>query len=257
MRVQVNLNNRVALVTGAALGIGRAISWQLAQNGADIVLNDIDRPATEALAQEIKKLGRRAFVAIADVSDYAAVKQSVTEAIAQFGKIDILVNNAGWDKGIIPFLQTDPSDWQRVIAINLVGVLNCTHIVAAHMAQRKSGKIINISSDAGRGGSFGEAVYAGCKAGVIALTKTWAREFARDGLRVNCICPGLVDTPLLAKLKQTELGKKVLERIEQLMLLGLGQPEDIANAVLFFASEESNHITGQILSVSGGLTFQG
>ncbi|MCI2430839.1 glucose 1-dehydrogenase [Candidatus Acetothermia bacterium] len=255
--MQVNLNGRVALVTGAALGIGRAISLTLAKNGADLVLNDIDRPSAEALTQEIQKLGRRAVMAIADVSDYAQVKRSVNEALVHFGQIDILVNNAGWDKGIIPFLKTDPKDWERVIAINLIGLLNCTHIVGAQMAQRKSGKIINISSDAGRGGSFGEAVYAGCKAGVIALTKTWAREFARDNIRVNCICPGLVDTPLLAKLKQDDLGKKVLERIEQLMLLGLGKPEDIANAVLFFASEESHHITGQVLSVSGGLTFQG
>ncbi len=169
----------------------------------------------------------------------------------------MLINNAGWDKGIVPFLKTHPADWQRVIAVNLVGVLNCTHWVATHMAQRTSGKIINISSDAGRGGSFGEAVYSGCKAAVIALTKTWAREFARENIRVNCVCPGLVDTPLLTKLKQEEFGKKVLEKIEQLMLLGLGKPEDIANAVLFFASDESNHITGQVLSASGGLTFYG
>ncbi len=255
--MRVDLNGKVALVTGAALGIGRAISLALAQNGADLVLNDIDRPATEALAHEIHKLGRRTALAIADVSDYAPVKRAIDEALEQLGQIDILVNNAGWDKGIIPFLKTDPQDWPKVIAVNFVGVLNCTHVVGAHMAQRKAGKIINISSDAGRGGSFGEAVYSGCKAGVIALTKTWAREFARDNIRVNCICPGLVDTPLLSKLKQDELGKKVLERIEQLMLLGLGKPEDIANAVLFFASEASHHITGQVLSVSGGLTFHG
>ncbi|MBI1743474.1 glucose 1-dehydrogenase [Candidatus Acetothermia bacterium] len=255
--MQVDLTAKVAMVTGAAQGIGRAIALALAYNGADIIINDLDRSASQALQQEIEKLRRRAFVALADVSDYTAIQQAVSEATAQLGKIDILVNNAGWDKGIAPFLRTNHSDWQRVIAINLVGVLNCTHLVATHMSQRKSGKIINISSDAGRGGSFGEAVYSGCKAAVITLTKTWAREFARDNIRVNCVCPGLVDTPLLAKLKQEEFGKKVLERIEQLMLLGLGKPEDIANAALFFASEESNHITGQVLSASGGLTFYG
>ncbi len=255
--MQVNLHGKVAMVTGAAHGIGRAIALSLARNGADLVLNDIDRPATENLAQQIQQLGRRAVLALADVADHSAVEHAVTEALQRFQKIDILINNAGWDKGIIPFLKTEPSDWQRVIAVNFVGVLNCTHIVGAHMASRKSGKIINISSDAGRGGSFGEAVYSGCKAAVIALTKTWAREFARDNIRVNCICPGLVDTPLLAKLKSDELGKKVLERIEQMMLLGLGRPEDIANAVLFFAADESNHITGQVLSASGGLTFYG
>jgi len=255
--MRVDLTGKVAMVTGGAKGIGRAIALTLAHNGADLILVDVDRPAAETLASEIEKLKLRTFVAIADVSDYTAVRQAISETIAQVGKIDIFINNAGWDKGIIPFLKTHPSDWQRVIAVNLVGVLNCTHLIAAHMSQNKSGKIINISSDAGRGGSFGEAVYSGCKAAVIALTKTWAREFARDNIRVNCVCPGLVDTPLLAKLKQEEFGKKVLERIEQLILLGLGKPQDIANAVLFFAAEESNHITGQVLSVSGGLTFYG
>ncbi|OGF55071.1 MAG: hypothetical protein A2Z21_04590 [Candidatus Fraserbacteria bacterium RBG_16_55_9] len=255
--MEVNLSGKVAMVTGGAQGIGRAIALELARNWADLVINDLDRSAAEALAREITTQKRRVLVAIADVADYAAIKRAVSDAMTQFGKIDILVNNAGWDKGIIPFLKTDPTDWQKVIAINLTGVLNCTHTVASEMSQRKSGKIINISSDAGRGGSFGEAVYSSCKSGVIALTKTWAREFARDRIRVNCICPGLVDTPLLAKLKQDELGKKVLDRIEQVMLLGLGKPEDIANAVLFLASEESNHVTGQVLSVSGGLTFQG
>jgi 2-hydroxycyclohexanecarboxyl-CoA dehydrogenase len=255
--MKVDLSGKVALVTGGAQGIGRAIALLLAQNGADLIINDVDRPAAETLCEQITKLGRRATSAPADVADYLALQKAITIATEHLGCIDILVNNAGWDKGIAPFLKTSPSDWRRVIDINLMGVLNGTQLVAQQMSHRKSGKIINIGSDAGRGGSFGEAVYAGCKAGVIALTKTWAREFARDGIRVNCICPGLVDTPLLAKLKQEELGKKVLDRIEDLILLGLGKPEEIANAVLFFASEESNHITGQVLSVSGGLTFYG
>jgi len=256
--MRVDLQGKVALVTGAGKGIGRAIVFKLAENGADLIINDIDRESAEEVREQIiKNFGRRAIAAIADVSDFDAVKKMVNQALTEFDKIDILVNNAGWDKAIIPFLKTSPQDWEKVIKINLWGPLNCTRLVAEEMQKRKYGKIINVSSDAGRVGSFGEAVYSGCKAAVIALTKTWAREFARDHIRVNCICPGLVDTPLLRNLKADEFGKKILERVEALMLLGLGKPEDIANAVLFFASDASNHITGQILSVSGGLTFHG
>lgn len=256
--MKIDLQGKAALVTGAGKGIGRAIALKLAENGADLIINDIDREAAEELREQIiKNFGGRAMAAIADIADFEAVKRMVNQAITEFDVIDILINNAGWDKGIIPFLKTSPQDWEKVIKINLLGPLNCTRLIAEEMQKRKSGKIINISSDAGRVGSFGEAVYASCKAAVIALTKTWAREFARDNIRVNCICPGLVDTPLLRNLKADEFGKKILERVEAMMLLGIGKPEDIANAVLFFASDASNHITGQILSVSGGLTFHG
>jgi len=255
--MKTDLSGKVALITGAGKGIGRAIALKLAENGADIVVNDIDRPAAEEVAEQIKALGRRALIAIADVADYEAVRQMVKEAVQELGHIDILVNNAGWDKKIEPFIKNQPEDWEKIININFKGPIYCTRAVAEHMMQRKSGKIINISSDAGRVGSFGEAVYSGCKGGLIALAKVWAREFARDGIRVNTICPGLVDTPLYRKLKEDEFGKKILERVEAMMLFGLGQPEDTANAVLFFASDASNHITGQVLSVSGGLTFHG
>jgi 2-hydroxycyclohexanecarboxyl-CoA dehydrogenase len=255
--MQSSIQGQIALITGGASGIGRAISARLACDGAKVIIADISRGAADLAVAKIEKMGGEAQAVVADVTDYAGMSQAIDGCVRGTGRIDILVNNAGWDKGVIPFLKNDPRDWQKIIAVNLMGALNCTHLVAKVMSLQKSGKIINIGSDSGRGGSFGEAVYGGCKAALISLTKTWAREFARDGIRVNCICPGLVDTPLLSKLKEEELGKKVLEKIEQLMLLGLGKPEDIANVVSFFASSESSHITGQILSVSGGLTFHG
>ncbi len=251
------LEGRVALVTGGASGIGRAISMRLARDGARVLIADISREASENLVTDIKKSQGQALALITDITHYSELSDAIKQSLSDNGRIDILINNAGWDRGVIPFLKNDPSDWQRIIGVNLLGPLNCTHIVGKIMSQQKFGKIINIGSDSGRGGSFGEAVYGGCKGALISLTKTWAREFARDGIRVNCICPGLVDTPLLDRLKQEELGRKVLEKIEQLMLLGLGKPEDIANVVAFFASSESDHITGQVLSVSGGLTFHG
>jgi len=254
--VKVDLSGKVALVTGAGSGIGRAIALKLAENGANVVVNDINREGAEKTLEQMSVLPGEGFMAIADITDYGAVQRMVEEAIAHFGQIDILVNNAGWDK-LEPFVKNTPETWEKIIAINFKGPIFVTRAVVERMIPRKTGKIINIASDAGRVGSLGEAVYSGCKGGLIAITKTWAREFARDNIRVNVICPGLTDTPLLESLKQTEFGKKVIEAITRQIPFGLGKPEDIANVVLFFASEASNYITGQVISVSGGLTYHG
>jgi 2-hydroxycyclohexanecarboxyl-CoA dehydrogenase len=180
----------------------------------------------------------------------------VEDAIKHFGQIDILVNNAGWDK-LEPFIKNTPETWEKIININFKGPIYVTRAVAEHMIQRNAGKVISIASDAGRVGSTGEAVYSGCKGGIIAMSKTWAREFARYNIRVNVICPGPTDTALYHELKRDEFANKVLTSIEKIMPFGLGKPEYIADAVLFFASDASNYITGQVLSVSGGLTFHG
>jgi 2-hydroxycyclohexanecarboxyl-CoA dehydrogenase len=167
------------------------------------------------------------------------------------------VNNAGWDE-IRFFLQTTPGFWDKVIAINFKGVLNTTYAVLPFMVEKKNGAIVNVASDAGRVGSSGEAVYAGCKAGVIAFSKTIAREHARDNIRVNVVCPGPTQTPLFENLKKDETGAKILSSMDKFIpLRRLGKPEDIAPAVAFFASDEASFITGQVLSVSGGLTMVG
>jgi 2-hydroxycyclohexanecarboxyl-CoA dehydrogenase len=254
--MKVDLSGRVALVTGAGSGIGRAIALKLAENGANVVVNDIIREGAEKTVELMNTLPGEGFVAIADITDYDQVRSMVDEAVKHFGRIDILINNAGWDK-LEPFIKNTPETWERIIAINFKGPIHVTRAVVERMIPRKSGVIVNIASDAGRVGSLGEAVYSGCKGGLIAITKTWAREFARDNIRVNVICPGLTDTPLLESLKQTEFGAKVIDAITRQIPFGLGKPEDIANVVLFFASDASNYMTGQVVSVSGGLTYHG
>jgi len=254
--MKVDLAGKVALVTGAGSGIGRAIALKLTENGANVVVNDIIRDRAEKTVEQMKELPGEGLASIADITDYDQVRSMVDEAIKHFGQIDILVNNAGWDK-LEPFIKNTPETWEKIIAINFKGPIFVTRAVVEHMIPRKTGKIINIASDAGRVGSLGEAVYSGCKGGLIAITKTWAREFARDNIRVNVICPGLTDTPLLESLKQTEFGAKVIDAITRQIPFGLGKPEDIANVVLFFASDASNYMTGQVISVSGGLTYHG
>lgn len=254
--MQVNLEGKVALVTGAGRGIGRAIALALARNGAEVAVNDVDPHTAEAVCEEIESTGRRAWPAVADIADFGQVQAAVAGALEQFGKIDLLVNNAGWDT-IKPFLKKTVEEYLKIIDINFKGPIFVTRAVAQHMCERRSGKIVNIASDTGRVGSMGEAVYSGCKGGMIAISKTWAREFARDGIRVNVICPGLIDTPLLDGLQQDEFGKKIVQAITRQIPFGLGKPEHVADAVLFFASEASDYITGQVLSVSGGLTFHG
>lgn len=241
---------RIAIVTGAASGIGRAIARRLASEGATVVVSDINDEAARELAAT---LGNDAIGLRTDVTSRASVDASIAEVRERFGTIDILVNNAGWDK-VAPFIDSDIADWDRVIAINLYGTLHVTQAVLPTLIERRSGAIVNIGSDAGRVGSSGEAVYSAAKGGVIAFAKTLAREVARYGIRVNAIAPGPADTPLFAAISAEN--PKLREALEKAIpLRRLAQPEDLANAVAFFASDDAAYITGQTLSVSGGLTM--
>ncbi len=254
----MNLKDKTAIVTGGARGIGRAIVQRLAEAGADVVIGDFRLDEAEATASEIEKItGRRVRAVRADVTDLKQVEALRDAALAALGKIDILVNNAGWDR-LMPFLKTTPELWDKIIAVNYKGVIHTCYAVLPHMAERKQGSIVNISSDSARVGSLGEAIYSGAKAAVVAFSKTLAREHARDNIRVNVICPGLADTPLLSEIQQDPFGQKVLGSIVNYVpLKRLDQPDDIAPLVVFLASEAASYITGQVTSVNGGLTMVG
>ncbi|MFZ3212768.1 MAG: SDR family NAD(P)-dependent oxidoreductase [Terriglobales bacterium] len=254
----MNLKDKTAIVTGGARGIGRAIVQRLAEAGADVVIGDFRLDEAEATASEIQKTtGRQVRAVRADVTDLKQVEALRETALQAFGKIDILVNNAGWDR-LMPFLKTTPELWDKIIAVNYKGVIHTCYAVLPHMAERKQGSIVNISSDSARVGSLGEAIYSGAKAAVVAFSKTLAREHARDNIRVNVICPGLAETPLLSEIQQDPFGQKVLGSIVNFVpLKRLAQPDDIAPLVVFLASDAAGYITGQVTSVNGGLTMVG
>ncbi len=245
--------DQVAIVTGAASGIGQATAMRLASEGAAVVIADVNGPGAESVARSISDAGGRALALHVDVTDAPGVKAMTERAISAFDHVDILVSNAGWDRAG-PFADTDEELWDRVIAINYRGHLATCHAVLPHMRERGRGRIITVASDAGRVGSSGEVVYSGAKGAVIAFTKGLAREVARDGINVNCVAPGLVDTPLLAGI--TEGHEKLIAAIVRSIPLGrTGVPEEIAAAICFFASPDAAYITGQTLSVNGGLTM--
>ncbi len=251
----MNLQNKVAIVTGAAGGIGRAIALKFASLGAIVVVADIKAEGAQETINLMEKEGGKGLALKTDITDLRQVQDMVKTTLDKFGKVDVLVNNAGWDI-IEPFVKNTPEFWEKVIAINLKGPIFCTRAVLDHMIERKYGKIVNISSDAGRVGSSGEAVYSACKGGIIAFTKTIAREMARYQINVNCVCPGPTETPLLAELTKGETGAKIIDAmVKAVPFRRLGKPEDIAGAVAFLASDEAAFITGQTLSVSGGLTM--
>jgi len=252
------LAGKVALVTGAGSGIGRAIAERLAAEGCMLGVLDKNASAAAACARAIVEAGGNARSQPCDISDLAAVQSAVAELEAEADPIDILVNNAGWDKAM-PFLASTPELWQQVIAVNLYGPIHLHHAVLPGMVARRSGCIVNIASDAGRVGSSGEAVYSACKGGVIAFTKTLAREHARDNIRLNVVCPGPTDTPLLHSFAaEGEAGAKLVERLQRAIpMRRLGQPGDYAGIVAFLASDDAAYITGQTISVSGGLTMHG
>ena len=249
----MRLTDRAAFVTGGASGIGRGIVHALAREGARVTIADLNAAGARAVAAEIEHAGGHAFAQPLDITDVAAVDAAVDAAAARSG-LHILVNCAGWDKPM-PFVDTTPEFWERILAINLKGPMACTRAALRHMIKQESGKIISIASDAGRVGSSGEAVYSAAKGGVIALTKTIAREVARHHINVNCVCPGPSDTPLF----QTEFvatSPKLAESLKRVIPWGrLGVPDDVAPAVVFLASDDAGFITGQTLSVSGGLTM--
>ena len=246
---------RVAFVSGAARGIGRAIAMTLAARGDAVAIADLrEREACDVMA-EIEDTQGKAMAVPLDVTNSESVRDVVQQATDTLGPIEILVNNAGWDE-LLPFLETDEDFWDRVIEVNYKGCLRVTKAVLPGMVERHFGRIVNIASDAGRVGSSGEAVYAGTKGGVIAFTKTIAREVARREVTANAICPGPTDTPMLAEITSGEQGAKVIDAMRRAVpMKRLGTPEEVAAAVAFLASEQARFITGQTLSVSGGLTM--
>jgi 2-hydroxycyclohexanecarboxyl-CoA dehydrogenase len=254
----VEMHGKTALVTGGARGIGRGIVGALARAGATVAIADLRAELAQQAAAEIAhETGARVVAFKADVTDLDDVRATTAHVIQAFGAIDVLINNAGWDE-LKPFLQTTPELWDKLIAINFKSVLNTCYAVLPHMVARKAGAVVSVSSDAGRVGSLGEAVYAGAKAGIIAFSRTLAREHARDNIRFNVVCPGPTRTPLVEEMQQQDFGSKVLARMEQFVpLRRLATPEDIAPMVVFLASDAAGFITGQVISVSGGLTMVG
>jgi 2-hydroxycyclohexanecarboxyl-CoA dehydrogenase len=249
--------DKTAFVTGGASGLGRAISEQLGGEGYRVIVADINEDGAAELATGLPS----ATHVKCDVADLDSVTAAFESVAAETGGVDVLVNNAGFDEPGF-FLQTDPAMWQRLIAVDLTGVLNCTYVMSNAIAERCRengyGRIINIASDAGRVGSMGEAVYSAAKGGVIAFTKSMARELARDGVTVNAVCPGPADTPMTAAIKASPLGEKMMTGlIATTPLKRLVKPDEVAAAVAYFASEEARFTTGQVLSVSGGLTMAG
>lgn len=244
---------KVAIVTGGAQGIGEAIARRLASEGAQVAILDIQPDKAEKVAADIAAGGGRALAMEMDITKNQDVKQAVKEVEEKWGKIDVLINNAGWDKAA-PFIQLTEEIWDKVIAINLRGPIAMTRAVLDGMISRKYGRIVNIASDAGRVGSTGESVYSACKGGIIAFTKTLARELVRYNILVNCVCPGPTDTPMLADIAREN--PRLVEALQNAIpMRRLGKPEELAAAVAFLASDEASYITGQTLSVSGGLTM--
>ena len=253
-----NLQDRTVVVTGGGGGIGGATCHRFATEGARVAVLDVNAGAAEQVAAAIRADGGQALAIHCDITVRASVDAAVAITAAQLGPIDVLVNNAGWDV-FRPFTSTTPEQWDRLIAINLIGPLNMHHAVLPGMVARRQGRIVNIASDAARVGSSGEAVYAACKGGIVAFSKTIAREHARHGITVNVVCPGPTDTALFADFKAGAGNpEKLMEAFRRSIPLGrIGQPDDLPGAIVFFASDDAGYITGQVLSVSGGLTMNG
>lgn len=248
----MSMNQQLAVVTGAASGIGRATASALAAEGATVIVADINAEAGERAAAELRAAGHAAEYLAVDLTDPASIAAFAEAVQRRHGAVDILVNAAGWGR-TAPFWEGTPEFWAQVVALNFVGPMTLTKALLPSMIERARGKIVNVASDAGRVGSLGETVYSGAKGGLIAFTKALARETARYRINVNCVCPGPTDTPLMAAVP--EKVKDAL--IKAIPLRRLGQPQEVADAIVFFAGPRSDYVTGQVLSVSGGLTMAG
>lgn len=246
----MRLKDKIALITGSAQGIGKEIALVFAREGADIVISDINLQKAQETSAQIEALGRKSLAIQLDVVNSASVEDSVNKILDKFGKIDILVNNAGITKDTL-MLRMSEADWDAVINVNLKGTFNCTKAVSRVMLKARSGKIVNIASIIGIIGNPGQANYSASKAGIIALTKTTAKEFASRNINVNAVAPGFIQTDMTAKLPE-ELKQKMLQAIP---LGKLGLAADVANACLFLASEEAGYITGQTIVVDGGMVM--
>ena len=247
---------RTALVTGGGRGIGRAVAEGLASDGLSVVIVDLRRAEAQDTATAIAEAGGRALALEADVADSDSVAAAVRAAEERFGQVDVLVNNAGWDD-LKLFLDTDEAFWDRIIDINFKGPLRFTRLLLPGMVERGWGRIINIGSDAGRVGSSLESVYSGAKGGIIAFTKTIAREVARSGVTANVVCPGPTDTPFMRETMdaQENADAVLTAMVKSVPMRRLGSPEEVAAAVRYFAADQAGYVTGQTLSVSGGLTM--
>jgi len=250
----MRLKNRVAIVTGAASGIGKAIAAAISREGASVVIADINMEGSEKTARAISKSGGKALPIKTDISKEAEVQQMVERTIAQFGRVDILVNNAAFLGSSLhqrPFVNTQMAEWKAEIDVTFIGTLLCCKTVVAPMLKQKSGRIISISSDAGKMGIPKMAIYSACKAGIAGFSRTLAQELAADGITVNCISPGPIETRTVTEILKKSPGQREAW-VANVPMRRLGEPEDIASMVVFLASDEARYITGQDYSVDGG-----
>ena len=261
--MELNLAGKTAIITGGASNIGRAISVAFGAEGTNTVVADIDETQGQKVVQQINSQGAKGLHVKVDVTDYSSVEAMVAKVLKEFGKIDILVNGVGWLIDRL-FIEKPRAEWEKEINLNLWSDINCIRAVIEHMIERKYGKIVNIASDAGRAGEYREVVYSACKGGVIAMSKSLTREVSRYGININCVCPGLI-VPDESEVGEGSMWKGDLlsvftpeareKAIKAYPLRRLGKGGDIANAVVFLASDAASYITGQTLSVSGGYTL--
>lgn len=263
--MDLKLKDKVVLVTGAGSGIGQAIALAFAAEGSSVVVNDLSPEQCDETLALLRRAGAAAMMTPFDITRLDDVRAAIAKAEAHFGRIDILVNNAGVILSNAAFVDTNPADCEREIAVNLLGTMHCTRAVLKGMAERKYGRIVNIASDAARVGQEKEVAYSSAKGGVISFTKALAREIGRDGITVNAVAPAATDTPLrreVLRRLETKLGAEAVaareERIRRAYpLRKIGRPEDTADLVVFLTSDRAGHITGQICSVNGGFAMPG
>ena len=263
--MELGLSGKTVIITGGGSNIGRSIVHAFADEGSNIVIAELDPAQGQRVAQEVEArgTGSRVLVVATDVAQHESVNSMVETATAKFGGVDVLINNAGWTIDRL-FLEKPREEWEREVQVNLWGAINCIHAVLPGMVERQGGSIVCLSSDAGRMGEYREAVYSACKAGVIALSKSIARETGRYGLRLNCVCPGLVVPPEEESISETSMWHEMRQvftpearerAVRAYPLRRMAEPREIANAVVFLASDAAGFITGQTLSVSGGYTM--